>query len=469
MNRSAGVLMPLTMLSGLFGIGVMGTEATEFIDFLRKSGFHAWQMLPVEHTGTCFSPYKAISAFAGEPMLIDPRGLLELGLITDAELSERTAGLSDDAIDYPLVHEKQWTLFRTAFSRLDAQPYANFNPFWLDDYTQYMAAQTGDEAALFHFVQWLFDLQWRTLKQYANERNISLIGDVPIYVSEDSVEVSLSPELFETNPDGTLPAVGGAPPDYFNPNGQRWGNPVYDWTRMKAEGYQWWIDRIGETLKRFDLVRLDHFRGFDRYWRIPADCPDGKDGKWTEGPGLALFQALEKALGTLPVFAEDLGMIDEGVETLLAETGFPGVRVLQFGFDDEEGRHLPHSYEPKSVAYTGTHDNTTLLAWMYEMRPEEREKALFYLGFTDDWTRGGADSSINKAWIRALYMSPASLVIVPIQDLLGYGADTRTNIPGTPENNWRFRIRPGTLGHIDSGFYMALSRMFGRDQALFGG
>jgi len=453
------------MLHGPFGIGVMGAEAMDFIDFLHKSGFQAWQMLPVEHIGDCFSPYKARSAFAGEPMLIDPRGLFELGLISETELAERGAGLCADAVDYPLVRERQWALLRIAFSRLHDQPYADFQPFWLEEYARYMSALTGDETAFFQFVQWLFDLQWRTLKSYAAERDIALIGDIPIYVSEDSVEVQSHPALFERNPDGTLPAVGGAPPDYFNPDGQRWGNPVYNWEQMQADGYQWWIKRLGETLSRFDLVRLDHFRGFDRYWRIPADCSDGKGGQWTKGPGMELFAALEEALGSLPVFAEDLGTIDAGVETLLTETGFPGVRVLQFGFDDEDGRHLPHNYPPHSVAYTGTHDNTTLLAWMFEMRPQEREKALFYLGFTGDWTVGGTDSPINRAWIRALYMSPATLVIVPIQDLLGYGADTRTNIPGTAEGNWRFRVRGGALEQIDSGFYAALSRISGRGRS----
>ena len=496
-NRSAGVLLPLPMLHGPYGIGVMGREAAAFIDFLTRSGFHAWQMLPVEHTGVCFSPYKCVSAFAGEPMLIDPRGLLEMGLITEAELAERAEGLHEHAVDYPEVHEKQWTLLRRAFSRLTDRPYAEFNPFWLEDYALYMAIkrhfgnipwyewpdeglrrfdadailwarQAFREEIEFHrFVQWMFDLQWHALKRRAAAGGVALIGDMPIYVSEDSAEVWSRRNLFEADADGKFPAVGGCPPDYFNPEGQRWGNPVYNWARMESEGYRWWIDRMAATLQRFDAVRLDHFRAFDRYWRIPAACPDGRDGVWTSSPGIALFEALEAALGKLPVFAEDLGVIDESVERLLERTGLPGVRVLQFGFDEGASRHLPHHYSSQSVAYTGTHDNTTLLAWMFEMRREEREKALFYLGFTGDWTQGGPDCAINKAWIRTLYMSHAALVIVPIQDLLGYGADTRTNTPGTATGNWRFRIRDGALEEIDSGFYAALSRTFDKDHLTF--
>ncbi|MCL2562524.1 MAG: 4-alpha-glucanotransferase [Oscillospiraceae bacterium] len=495
-TRSAGVLLPLPALHGPDGIGTMGREATDFIDFLARSGFHAWQMLPVEHTGSCFSPYKCVSAFAGEPMLIDPQGLLDMGLITEQELAERRAGLREYAIDYPLVQQKQRTLLRTAYARLEHKPHADFNPFWLDDYALYMVlkrhfdnapwydwpndklrrydteaahkARTAfsDEIDFHRFVQWLFDAQWHRLKHHAAERDIALIGDIPIYVSEDSAEVWSRRTLFEADADGNFPAVGGAPPDYFNPDGQRWGNPVYNWPQMAADGYKWWIDRMAAALERFDRVRLDHFRGFDRYWRIPTNCSDGKGGVWTEGPGIALFEALEAALGKLPVFAEDLGTIDEGVEILLERTGFPGVRVLQFGFDDAEGRHLPHNYPPKSVAYTGTHDNTTLLAWMFEMRPQERDRALFYTGFTEDWTQGGSHSPIIRSWMRTLYMSGASLVIVPVQDLLGYGADTRTNVPGTAEGNWRFRMRGGALEDVDCGFYAALSRAFGRDNPL---
>jgi len=495
-NRSSGVLMPIPMLHGAFGIGNLGREAMEFVDFLKNAGFHAWQVLPVEQTGSCFSPYKCISTYAGEPMLIDPRGLLEMGLVTDEELFARADGMREDSIGYDAVFEKQWALLRIAFSRLDGKPYAGFAPPWLDEYALYMAikAQNGgkpwfewqdvglrshelsavkeaekqlaEEIEFYRFVQWLFDLQLSKLKQYANEHGIAIIGDIPIYVSEDSVEVWSRRDLFNAEPDGTFPAVGGAPPDYYAPDGQRWGNPIYNWKLMNEEGYQWWIDRVRAAITRYDIVRLDHFRGFERYWQIPFDCNDGKDGKWVAGPGMQLFNALKQAIGELPLIAEDLGAdIGKGVEELLEETGLRGMCVLQFGFGGD-GRNLPHSYLPNRVAYTGTHDNTTLLAWLFEMSDSQREQALFYANYSGDWTVGGANSPVIQAWIRTLYMSGASLVIVPIQDLLGYGADTRTNTPGTVENNWRFRIRSGTIEQIDVGFYKALSEAYGRNNKV---
>ena len=313
----------------------------------------------------------------------------------------------------------------------------------------------------FRFVQWLFDLQWQKLRRHAETRGIALIGDMPIYVSDDSADVWSRREWFKADADGNFPIVGGAPPDYFNPGGQRWGNPVYNWSRLRRDGYTWWIERMQAAMARFDLIRLDHFRGFDRYWAIPADCPDGSEGTWTRGPGMALFRAMERVLGKLPIIAEDLGVIDDGVEALLQKSGFPGMRVLQFGFDGD-GKHLPHQCTENTIAYTGTHDNTTLLAWMFEMDEAMRERALFYLGFNGDWTAGGMACPINQAWIRTLYQSPAPLVVIPIQDILGYGADTRTNIPGTVTGNWRFRIRSCALQEIDRAYYQALARAYDR-------
>ena len=495
--RSSGVLLPVPMLYGPYGIGVIGEEATEFIDFLRTAGFHAWQILPVEHTGVCTSPYKCVSAFAGEPMLIDPGMLLEMGLITKDELSVRSEGMSISQVDYELVREKQWTLLKAAYSRLDgSKPYSDFNPFWLDNYALYMAiknhfedipwymwpdeglrsheagairqaeAELSNEIDFHKFVQWIFDKQWSSLKDYAAERGISIIGDMPIYVSEDSADVWSRRALFDADPEGNFLAIGGAPPDYFNPDGQLWGNPVYNWALMKKEGYEWWINRVRASTERYDIIRLDHFRGFESYWRVSADATSARDGKWTKGPGMSLFNALKNSLGDLPLIAEDLGVIDDKVTGLLKESGFRGMRVLQFGFLGDE-IHLPHNYTKYSVAYTGTHDNTTLLAWMFELAPNDRERALFYLGFDGDWTAGGPNCAINKSWIRALFMSAASLVIVPIQDLLGYGSDARTNIPGIPEGNWRFRIRRDAMRDIDIGFYAALNKAFYRDNALF--
>ena len=490
--RSSGVLLPITALHGPFGIGVLGAEAMEFIDFLSGAGFHIWQILPAEHTSACFSPYKCVSAFAGEPMLIDPRMLLEMRLITKRELTDRANEPETGQIDYEIIREKQWIILRLAFSRLIGKPYADFKPSWLDSYALFMALkrrygddpwyewpdkgershgvkslraakeELAEEIEFNKFVQWLFDIQWRKIKDYAAKRGVSIFGDLPIYVSEDSVEVWNRRRLFDADADGNFRATGGAPPDYFTPDGQHWGNPIYNWPLMEKDNFKWWAARIKAAVERYDIIRLDHFRGFEGYWSIPAGAETAREGKWEKGPGLPLFKAIEEKLGKLPVIAEDLGEIDEDVEALLKETGFRGMRVLQFGFSEDD-LHMPHSYTEDCIAYTGTHDNTTLFAWIFDMDPEDRERVLFYTGFGGDWTSGGPNCEINKSLIRSVFTSAASIAIVPIQDMLGYGMDTRTNTPGTPEGNWRFRIRDGALGLIDSGFYAELNKACYRD------
>jgi len=486
--------MPLTTLYGPFGIGVMGKEAREFIDFVSDSGFHGWQILPIEQAGMCNSPYRCLSTYAGEPMLIDPRMLLDMGLITESELSVRMQDVDDSSVNYDLIREKQWDVLRAAFSRVTDRSYREFNPFWLDEYTLFISIRhhfnndawfnwpheglrSHDTNALneyrqilsadieFHqFVQWLFDLQWNELRKYAAEKEISIIGDTPIYVSDDSVEVWSRRDLFNASADGTFKSVGGVPPDYFAIDGQLWGNPTYNWKLLKQDDYKWWVDRIKGSLDRYDVVRLDHFRGFEQYWDIPGDAPTAKTGKWEDGPGMELFNTLEKELGdlSLSIIAEDLGIIDDRVEKLVKDSGFRGMRVMQFGFLGDE-LNLPHNYIEETTAYTGTHDNTTLLAWFFELSEEDREEALFYSGFNGDWSIGGANSPIINEWIRILFMSASSLAVVPIQDILGYGADTRTNTPGTPTGNWRFRIREGVLDDVDKNFYIALHKTFQRE------
>jgi len=498
--RTSGVLLPIPALHGPFGIGVMGAEAYDFINLLSNAGFHAWQILPVEQASMwCGSPYNCLSAFAGEPMLIDPRGLLEMGLITEAELYARMEGMNDASIEYGNVREKQRILLQTAFSRLTDETYKNFNPFWLEEYALFISLKHynsleawykwSDEGLRSHdkktldeyreklseeieyhkFVQWLFHIQWQKLRSYACERKISIIGDMPIYLADDSAEVWSRRELFDADANGGFAAIGGVPPDYFSPDGQRWGNPIYNWERMKKDKYKWWINRLKASLERYDVVRLDHFRGFESYWRIPGDSKTAKNGKWTKGPGIELFKTLEKALGdlSLSVIAEDLGIIGKKVEKLIADTGFRCMRVLQFGFSDDDDRiHLPHNFPEESVAYTGTHDNTTFLAWLFELDPDERGNALFYTGFNGDWTVGGPNCPVMKSWIHTLFMTRSSITIIPIQDMLGYGADTRTNIPGTDSGNWRFRIRAGVLNEIDIGFYAELHRIYQREDTV---
>jgi len=494
--RSAGVLMPVTMLHGAHGIGVLGIEAKEFVDFLVDRGFHVWQVLPVEQTGYCFSPYRSISAYAGEPMLIDPRVLVEMELVSPDELFNRIEGVSWSQVDYELVRRKQMALLRTAFYRLKDKPYEDFKPFWLDDYALYMAIsqqfsnhpwfmwtdeklrarevsalkkfreEFSEEIEFFKFVQWLFDMQWKEIKQYANERKITILGDMPIYVSWDSVEVWSRRDLFNMDADGHYPTVSGVPPDYFSEDGQRWGDPIYNWKLMKKEGYKWWINRLRASIERYDLVRIDHFRGFASYWEIPAESETAKNGKWVKGPGLDFFNAMEKALGPLPVIAEDLGILSEDVYKLMRDTTFRGMRVLQFGFTEDD-YHCPHRFTKFHVAYTGTHDNTTMLAWLFELEPEVRERVLMYFGFEGDWAEGGPNSPISKAWARVLFTSGASLAVIPIQDMLGYGEDMRINTPGTfGGSNWCVRIRGEALHQISIPFYKSLIEATYRNNSL---
>ena len=495
-SRSAGVLMPITMLHGAHGIGVLGIEAKEFIDFLFNRGFHVWQVLPVEQTGHCFSPYRCISAYAGEPMLIDPRILVEMGLVSSDELFRRIEGVSWSKVDYELVRRKQWALLKTAFYRLSGKPYAGFNPFWLEDYATYMAIsqqynyypwfmwpdkalrarektaldkvkdELSEDIEFYKFVQWLFDKQWKDIKKYANERKIAILGDIPIYVSWDSVEVWSRRDLFNMDADGNYPTVSGVPPDYFSEDGQRWGDPIYNWKLMKKESYQWWIDRMKAAINRYDIVRIDHFRGFASYWEIPSESETATTGVWKKGPGIELFKAMEKELGTLPVIAEDLGILSDDVHELMREAGFRGMRVMQFGFIEDDF-HCPHNYTQNHVAYTGTHDNTTMLAWLFNLEPDERERVLQYFGFEGDWAAGGPNSPITKAWARVLFASGASLAIIPIQDMLGYGEDMRVNTPGTfGPDNWCVRIRGEALHQISVPYYRDLIKATYRDNSL---
>ncbi|MCL2046726.1 MAG: 4-alpha-glucanotransferase [Oscillospiraceae bacterium] len=497
--RSAGVLMSVPMLSGPYGIGVLGAEAMAFVDFLSEAGFHVWQVLPVEHTDVSFSPYQCVSAFAGEPMLIDPRMLLEMDLITADELAERAEGMRDDYVNYELVHEKQWALLRKAYSRLEYKPHADYKPFWLETYALYMtlhhrfgetpwyewpdeALRSYDTAAIkaakvdlyyemdvYRFIQWIFDKQWQKLKEYAASRKVSIVGDMPFYVSGDSAEVWSARDLFDAEANGDFAAVSGAPPDYFTPLGQLWGNPIYNWRLMKRRGYRWWARRIKTAMERYDYVRIDHFRGFDTYWEIPAGAPDATTGKWVEGPGLQFFKTIEALLGStnLPLIAEDLGHDYGNVPQLLKDSGYRGMRSIQFGFIGDE-KHIPHFITEDEIAYTGTHDNTTIMAWMMEMSAEYRDRALLYIGFEGDWTAGGPNSAVIRAWMRSLFTCGASLAIMPIQDLLGYGADTRTNTPGTIIDNWVFRVRPYVLDEVDKGYIKALIIASSRDNMMDG-
>jgi 4-alpha-glucanotransferase len=407
LSRGAGVLLPLFSLYGDEPIGTAGSPAArEFVDFLAESGFSYWQVLPLERIGVGDSPYDCIAAFESEPLLA------------------QNASESDTP-------------------RLNADDYK-----YAVDYDAARSLSTATSAD--------FDKQWLELKRYANKKGIALIGDLPFYVSGASKDVAERPELF--NPK----LKAGAPPDYFNPDGQNWGSPTYNWKAMKADGYKWWVKRLKRAMKLFDIVRLDHFRGFSAYWGID----DNGKGKWYKGPGMDLFKTLTAQLGELPIIAENLGDIDAAANKLLTLSEFPGMRVLQFGFmGGGDDVHQPHTWDENNVAYSGTHDNTTLFDWLQKLDERDRAMALDYAGFSGNWWTGGKDAQATKALIRTLYQSRANVVILQMQDILGYGADTRTNIPGLPSGNWRYRLTREALAEVDRDYWRRQAEMFGRKTA----
>jgi 4-alpha-glucanotransferase len=474
-KRASGILLHPTSLSSPFGIGDFGDEARAFVDFLHKAGQTLWQVLPLTPTGYGDSPYQSISAFAGNTLLIDPRALVADGLLHANELSGSFA--ETDRIDFEAARSGKSVIFSKAFQTFrDQQPSSmtgEFDEFcarsawWLDDFALFNAAKAAegdrqwtawdrelafrdsqslakaraelaDEITKQKFLQFLFFRQWHALRDYARERNIRIIGDLPIFVAHDSADVWANHELFKLDDDGKPTVVAGVPPDYFSETGQLWGNPLYDWERLRAKNFKWWIDRVRWSFELFDLVRIDHFRGFVACWEIPAGEPTAQNGRWVETPGRELFFTLKQTLGKLPIIAENLGVITPEVESLRAEFGFPGMRVLQFAFGgDANNDHLPHNHTHDSVVYTGTHDNDTTVGWFASAGENERKYCLEYLG-----TEG---REINWEMIRASMASVAHMTIVPMQDVLGHGNEARMNLPASTSDNWAWRLAPGTL------------------------
>ncbi len=497
-ERKSGVLMHISSLMGEYGIGTFGKEARRFVDFLQTCGFRYWQVLPFTRTDSCNSPYKSDSAFAGNMLFLDPEELYEKGFLT---AEERDACRFSDPYrtDYAALLETRPAIFRKAFARLsdsERKKVAQFleeNQSWLYDFCVYMAVkeatgadwcdwedgplkrhekQAVDAAAKQYakevgyqaFLQYLFDSQWSALKEYANTRGVEIIGDMPIYVSYESADVWSNRELFELDKQGASARVAGVPPDYFSADGQRWGNPLYHWRAMKADGYAWWKQRLCHATRLFDKVRIDHFRAFSSYWAVPADAPTAKEGVWVKGPGYPFFQQIFQEIDRDRIIAEDLGIQDAAVAVLLEKTGLPGMRVMQFGFSDSaDNLHLPHNYDRHVVAYSGTHDNTTLLAYLWELTAEQREDCLRYCGFAgENWQEGGAYSPSVRAMLETLWRSHAELIIVPIQDICGFGGDTRMNRPGIAEGNWEFRLTEQAFQEIDRNYLKNINRLYKR-------
>ena len=492
--RSSGVLLHPTSLPGSFGIGDAGPEAFRFVDWLAAAGQSVWQVLPLGPTGFGDSPYQCFSAFAGNPLLASPELLAAEGLVSAAELEQRPA-FADGAVDFgPLIGWKLPLLRRAAarFARGEAAAglrgaFADFrarHAGWLEDYALFMALKDahggapwvewpaplrdreagalaaareahGEALATHEFLQWTFFRQWGALREHAAARGVELFGDAPIFVAHDSADVWANRELFRLGPEGRPTAVAGVPPDYFSETGQLWGNPLYRWDVMAAADYAWWVARMRALFELVDRVRLDHFIGFTRGWAVPADAPDARSGTFEPGPGAAIFEAIGRSLGRLPIVAEDLGVVTPEVEALRDRFAFPGMKVLQFAFDgDEANPFLPRNHQANSVVYTGTHDNDTSAGWWVAAAESTRERTRTRLGCAMD----------DPAWdlLRAAMASVGDTCVVPAQDLLSLGSEARMNFPGRPSGNWSWRLRPGQLGDALAARLAAPTREFGR-------
>ena len=465
-------MMHLTSLSSPHGIGTMGQAARDFVDFLAESGQSWWQILPIGPTSYGDSPYQSFSTFAGNPYLIDLDELAREGLLKREEYEEVFWGDDPASVDYGLLYEKRYPVLRKAVSRLLADPPGDYgffladNEAWLPDYALFMSlkdlhggrpwwewpeelqhrrpdalAEAGKSRDILFWqgVQYLFFHQWRALKDYANSRGLGIIGDLPIYVARDSVDVWSRPGQFQLD-GGLRPVeVSGCPPDSFSADGQLWGNPLFDWDVMESDGYDWWIRRIGWQKSFFDILRIDHFRGFESYYAIPYGAATARDGRWRKGPGMKLFRAVEAALGAQDIIAEDLGFLTEPVKQLLEDSGYPGLKVLQFAFDSrDDSSFLPHTYGRHCVAYVGTHDNDTAVGWLRGAPPADRAQAIDYLKLTEA-------EGYHWGMMRGVWSTAADMTVVLAQDLLGLGSEARMNEPSTVGTNWKWRALPGVF------------------------
>ena len=472
--RASGILMPVFSLPGPFGIGTLGKEAFAFVDFLAEAKQAFWQILPIGPTGYGDSPYQSCSAFAGNPYFIDLDILRKKGLLKKGEYGAKECCTNEGAVDYAALYHSRYGILRKAFARFSTwypDDYYRFcyeQGWWLEDYALYMAIkdalggiswsewpaelkdreeaalnqkreELAGEVAFYKFQQFMFLKQWKALKAYANEKGIRIIGDIPIYVAFDSADTWANPVLFQFDEDNQPKAVAGCPPDAFSATGQLWGNPLYKWDYHKSTGYAWWLLRLAHVFKLYDTVRIDHFRGFDEYYSIPFGDQTAERGHWEKGPGMDLFNTVKEKLGDVDVIAEDLGYLTESVIEMVKESGYPGMKVLQFAFDSrEESDYLPHNYERNCVVYTGTHDNDTILGWYYVMSEEDREFSKEYMG-----NAKSTDEELPWDFIRMSMESVANLAVTPMQEFLGLGTEARINYPSTLGNNWKWRLLPG--------------------------
>ncbi len=493
-RRQSGILMPISSIPSKYGIGGFSKEAYAFVDFLEAAGQKLWQILPLGPTSYGDSPYQSFSTFAGNPYYIDLEGLIGAGYLTEKECGAVDCGSDPSYVDYEKIWLTRFKLLRKAYERAkkaglpQEQGYLDFigdNESWLPDYALYMAVKShfkyvswvewdedirlrkpaalkkyrqelADEIGFYQFQQYFFAAQWKALKAYANEKGIRIVGDIPIYVAFDSADTWANPELFQLDEDNVPLGVAGCPPDVFCATGQLWGNPLYRWEYHRQTGYAWWISRIAYCFRLYDVVRIDHFRGFESYWFVPYGDDTAQYGHWVKGPGYDLFRALREALGDMDVIAEDLGFLTKEVIALVKKTGYPGMKILQFAFgDDADNAYLPHNYTQNSIVYTGTHDNETILGWYKGTDAGTRRSVKRYLNI-----RGNRE--IPWHFIRAAFASVADTAVIPMQDYLELDNAARINTPSTLGGNWEWRMLPDAATPELAGRIRELVETYGR-------
>lgn len=490
-RRSSGILMHISSLPGPYGIGDFGKGAYDFVDFLECASQKEWQILPLGITGFGDSPYQNFSVFAGNPYFIDLEEFFQKGYLNKEDIALHPLGDNPERVDYGLLYKNKTALLRIAYKRAKKEINRELEAFyekektWLRDFALFMAIKKAhndvswlkwpqeyrninsravldferenqDEIYFHIFVQYFFFKQWKALKNYANKKNIRIIGDIPIYVAEDSADLWRHHGLFKVDENLYPLTVAGCPPDAYSETGQLWGNPVYDWEAMERDGYTWWIDRIRASFEMYDMVRIDHFRGFEAYWEVKYGSSDAVNGKWTKGPGYKFFERIKEELGELPIIAEDLGFLTDEVYELIGKTGFPGMKVLQFAFESgAESEHLPHNYTRNCVVYTGTHDNNTIIGWVKKAGKRE-------LLFARDYLKLSFEEGFNWGFIRGAFSSTADTCIIPMQDYLGLGDEARMNTPSTLGNNWVWRMKEDALTDELAEKIAKLIRIYGR-------
>ena len=489
--RRSGILMPVSAIPSKYGIGGFSKQAYEFVTMCKKAGQSYWQILPLGPTGYGDSPYQSFSTFAGNPYYIDLETLIEEGLLTKKECAEADYGDDEAKVDYEKIYYTRFEILRKAFERSNIKEDPEFsvfckeNAFWLDDYALYMAVKNSfdgkswsewdddirlrkesalksyrqkfaDEICFYQFQQYEFAKQWKALKAYANKNHIEIIGDIPIYVAFDSADTWANPKLFQLDKDCVPLAVAGCPPDAFAATGQLWGNPLYDWDYHARTNYEWWMRRIAYCYTLYDVVRIDHFRGFDEYYSIPFGDETAEFGHWEKGPGYEIFKTMKAKLGEKAVIAEDLGFLTKSVIKLVKRTGYPGMKILQFAFDSrEESDYLPQNYTANSIVYTGTQDNDTTLGWYGQLNRRDKAFAKKYLNIR-------SNKDIQWEFIRAAMASVSDTCIIPMQDYLGLGAEARINIPSTLGINWKWRMQPGQFTDELAERILEMTKLYGR-------